>query len=63
MKFDWFRVVGSLGVSPTTSAIQVTLEMGGVVFGRPFLLYHRSGDRFPQPLFGLWPSFPRFGAP
>ena len=25
------------------------LYMGGVVFGKPFLLYHRSGFHFPQP--------------
>ena len=46
------RVVGSLGVSPTTSVILlgIPLYMNNIVFGvRPFLLYHRSGFHSPQP--------------
>ena len=44
------RVLGSLGVSPTTSVIQVgiPLSMNTIVFGKPFPLYHRSGHS-PQP--------------
>ena len=48
----YIRVVGSLGVYPTTSVIQVGIPSlyEGLVFGAgPFLLYHRSGFHFPQP--------------
>ena len=45
------RVVGSLGVYPPPSVIQVGLPSfcGWLVFGRPFLLYHRGGFHFPSP--------------
>ena len=42
--------VGSLGVSPTTAVILLgtSLSMKQIVFGKHFLLYHRSGHS-PQP--------------
>ena len=42
------RVLGSRGLSPT-SVIQgnLPLYIGGLVFGKPFLVYHRSGFHFP----------------
>ena len=46
------RAVGSLGVYSTTSVIEgkifpINYKKGVSVFGKPFLLYHRSP--FPQP--------------
>ena len=42
------RVVGSLGVFPHCDTRQSPPSYGGLVFGKPFLLYHRSGHS-PQP--------------
>ena len=58
------RVVGSLGVSPTTSVILLGIPlMKKIVFGvRPFLLYH-SGQwiPFPTACSGLWKHGTPFG--
>ena len=49
------RVVGSRGFSPLLWYKGIPLYMKKIVFGKPFLLYHRSGFHSPQPCYWWFP--------
>ena len=69
-RFSWFentsnrRVVGPKGFSnhfwDTFGNLPLKPLYGGLVFGKPFSLYHRSGFHFPQPCSGNGQKRPNF---